>query len=70
MSGKQKELLKEIQAQMQKYSDEQQFEKAAKMRDSYLDLQKTLSVKKLYTKTLNLTKILSQFCTRTKFSQS
>lgn len=47
LSGKQKELLKEIQAQMQKYSDEQQFEKAAKMRDSYLDLQKTLERQKV-----------------------
>ncbi len=47
LSGKQKELLKEIQTQMQKYSDEQQFEKAAKMRDSYLDLQKTLERQKV-----------------------
>ena len=47
LSGKQKELLKEIQTQMQKYSDEQQFEKAAKMRDSYIDLQKTLERQKV-----------------------
>ncbi|MCM1002801.1 MAG: excinuclease ABC subunit UvrC [Candidatus Gastranaerophilales bacterium] len=47
LSGKQSELLKEIQAQMQKYAEEEQFEKAAKMRDSYLDLQKTLERQKV-----------------------
>ncbi len=47
LSGKQSELLKEIQAQMQKYAAEEQFEKAAKMRDSYLDLQKTLERQKV-----------------------
>ena len=47
LSGKQSELLKQIQAQMQKYADEEQFEKAAKMRDSYLDLQKTLERQKV-----------------------
>ena len=47
MSGKQSELLKQIQTQMQKYAEEEQFEKAAKMRDSYLDLQKTLERQKV-----------------------
>ena len=47
LSGKQSELLKQIQAQMQKYSEAEQFEKAAKMRDSYLDLQKTLERQKV-----------------------
>ena len=47
LSGKQSELLKQIQVQMQKYSDTEQFEKAAKMRDSYLDLQKTLEHQKV-----------------------
>lgn len=47
LSGKQSELLKQIQAQMQKYAEEEQFEKAAKMRDSYLDLQKTLERQKV-----------------------
>ena len=32
---------------MQKYAAEEQFEKAAKMRDSYLDLQKTLERQKV-----------------------
>ena len=47
LSGKQTELLKIIQDQMQKYASEEQFEKAAKMRDSYLDLQKTLERQKV-----------------------
>ncbi len=47
LSGKQTELLKQIQVQMQKYAESEQFEKAAKMRDSYLDLQKTLERQKV-----------------------
>lgn len=47
LSGKQSELLKQIQVQMQKYAEAEQFEKAAKMRDSYLDLQKTLERQKI-----------------------
>ena len=47
LSGKQSELLKQIQMQMQKYAESEQFEKAAKMRDSYLDLQKTLERQKV-----------------------
>lgn len=47
LSGKQSELLKQIQEQMQTYSENEQFEKAAKMRDSYLDLQKTLERQKV-----------------------
>ena len=47
LSGKQSELLKQIQVQMQTYAETEQFEKAAKMRDSYLDLQKTLERQKV-----------------------
>ncbi len=47
LSGKQTELLKEIQAQMVKYAESEQFEKAAKMRDSYNDLLKTLERQKV-----------------------
>ncbi|MBQ4114828.1 excinuclease ABC subunit UvrC [bacterium] len=47
LSGKQSELLKQIQVQMQKYAENEEFEKAAKMRDSYLDLQKTLERQKV-----------------------
>lgn len=47
LSGKQTELIKEIQAQMIKYAEAEQFEKAAKMRDSYNDLVKTLERQKV-----------------------
>jgi len=47
LSGKQTELLKEIQAQMIKYSENEQYEKAAKMRDSFNDLTKTLERQKV-----------------------
>lgn len=47
LSGKQSELMEQIMAQIQKYSDSEQFEKAAKLRDSYFDLQKTLEKQKV-----------------------
>ncbi|MDY6310191.1 MAG: excinuclease ABC subunit UvrC [Cyanobacteriota bacterium] len=47
LSGKQGELLKQLKEQIQKYSDAEQFEKAAKLRDSYLDLTKTLEKQKV-----------------------
>ncbi len=47
LSGKQSELLKQLMEQIQKYSDTEQFEKAAKLRDSYLDLKQTLEKQKV-----------------------
>lgn len=47
LSGKQTELMEQILEQMQKYSDSLQFEKAAKLRDSYNDLKKTLEKQKV-----------------------
>ena len=47
LSGKQSELMKHLMAQIQKYSDSEQFEKAARLRDSYFDLQKTLEKQKV-----------------------
>lgn len=47
LSGKQSELMKQLQEQMQKYAESLQFEKAAKLRDSYNDLQKTLEKQKV-----------------------
>ncbi len=47
LSGKQSELMKQLQEQMLKYSESEQFEKAAKLRDSYLDLKKTLEKQKV-----------------------
>lgn len=47
LSGKQTELMKQLMEQIQKYSDSEQFEKAARLRDSYFDLQKTLEKQKV-----------------------
>lgn len=47
LQGKQTELLKHIKEQMQKYANSQQFEKAARLRDSYQDLEKTLERQKV-----------------------
>ena len=47
LSGKQSELMKQLKEQMQKYSDSLQFEKAAKLRDSYNDLAKILEKQKV-----------------------
>ncbi len=47
LQGKQTELLKYLMEQVQKYSDSLQFEKAARLRDSYLDLKKTLERQKV-----------------------
>ena len=47
LSGKQNELVKALKSQMEKYAAEEQFEKAARMRDSFLDLEKTLERQKI-----------------------
>lgn len=47
LTGKQGELLKQLMTQIQKYSENEQFEKAARLRDSYFDLQKTLEKQKV-----------------------
>ena len=47
LQGKQGELLKQLMEQVKVYSDSQQYEKAARLRDSYLDLQKTLERQKV-----------------------
>ena len=47
LSGKQSELMKQLMEQIQKYSEAEQFEKAARLRDSYFDLQKTLEKQKV-----------------------
>lgn len=47
LSGKQAELMKQLMEQIQKYSATEQFEKAARLRDSYFDLQKTLEKQKV-----------------------
>ncbi len=47
LSGKQSELMSQLMDQIQKYSDTEQYEKAAKLRDSYFDLKKTLEKQKV-----------------------
>jgi len=47
LQGKQSELIKYLKEQIQEYSYSQQYEKAARLRDSYLDLQKTLERQKV-----------------------
>jgi len=47
LSGRQSELIKALKEQMQKYAAEEQFEKAARMRDSFQDLEKTLERQKV-----------------------
>ncbi len=42
LSGKQQKLIDELKNQMIKYADNNEFEKAARYRDSYLDVQKTM----------------------------
>ena len=47
LSGKQNELVIELKKQMEKYSKNQEYEKAAKYRDSYLDVLKTMEKQKV-----------------------
>ena len=63
LSGKQSELMKQLQEQMMKYSESEQFEKAAKLRDSYLDLKKTLEKQKVVYENTKLNEdIISLLC--------
>lgn len=47
LSGKQTELINKIKSQMEEYAKSEQYEKAARMRDSYIDLQRTLEHQKV-----------------------
>ena len=47
LSGRQSELLKKLKGEMEYYASQEQFERAARYRDSYLDLQKTLERQKV-----------------------
>ena len=47
LSGKETELIKKLKTQMEEFAKNEQYEKAARMRDSYLDLQKTLEHQKV-----------------------
>lgn len=47
LSGRRNELMEKIKAQMEYYSELEQYEKAAKFRDSFVDLKKTLERQKV-----------------------
>ncbi len=47
LTGKQHELIKQLKLEMEKYADKQDFEKAARYRDSYFDVQKTMERQKV-----------------------
>ncbi len=47
LSGKQMQLVDELKSMMEKYSDNQEYEKAAKYRDSYFDVLKTIEKQKV-----------------------
>lgn len=47
LSGKKQELITELKKEMQKCSDNFEYEKAAKYRDSYLDIEKTLETQRV-----------------------
>ena len=47
LQGKQTEVIEQLKAQIQTYSDKMEYEKAAKLRDSFYDLQKSLERQKV-----------------------
>ena len=47
LSGKQQQLVDELKNEMLKYSEKQQYEKAARYRDSFLDVKKTMENQKV-----------------------
>lgn len=47
LSGKQMQLVEELKQRMEKYASEQEYEKAAKYRDSYFDVLKTIEKQKV-----------------------
>ncbi len=54
LSGKQQELADKLLAEMNKYAENQEFEKAARFRDSYLDVTKTLERQKVVFENTNI----------------
>ena len=54
LSGKQTELLEELKKQMERYAENQEFEKAARYRDSYFDVLKVVGKQKVVSENINL----------------
>lgn len=54
LSGKQSQLVEELKHMMEKYSENQEYEKAAKYRDSYFDVLKTIEKQKVVYENTNI----------------
>lgn len=54
LSGKQMQLVNELKIMMEKYSESQEYEKAAKYRDSYFDVLKTIEKQKVVYENTNI----------------
>ena len=54
LSGKQMQLVEELKSLMEKYSENQEYEKAAKYRDSYFDVLKTIEKQKVVYENTNI----------------
>lgn len=54
LSGKQMQLVNELKAQMEKFSENEEYEKAAKYRDSYFDVLKTIEKQKVVYENTNI----------------
>ncbi len=54
LSGKQMQLVEELKQMMEKYSENQEYEKAAKYRDSYFDVLKTIEKQKVVYENTNV----------------
>ncbi len=54
LSGKQMQLVEELKSMMEKYSKNQEYEKAAKYRDSYFDVLKTIEKQKVVYENTNI----------------
>ena len=63
LSGKQSELMEQLKTQMEKYASEEQFEKAARLRDSYMDLKKTLKKQQVVYENTRLNEDIISFLT-------
>jgi len=61
LAGKQSELMNQLKVQMEKFAASEQFEKAARLRDSYLDLKKTLEKQKVVYENTSLNEDIISF---------
>lgn len=63
LTGKQQELINRLRVEMEKYAEKQDYEKAARYRDSYFDVQKTMERQKVVSENTNINQdIIALFC--------